>query len=261
VSKITTKTKLKQAKPKAPKEKKSSTKTQPAATATGRKVQSSTNKPKQETKKMSANLKANTVSTSSQKKTHALSLVKQASEKQQRKHDSLAPYREQAAIYIKLYFGKNTPAFVRDVISSWLTRMETETQIFWNQRAVLEVALPLMLREAERMGVGVDNPKDELCLDALHESIAVHQERHASEHIPEEEESVELDEQEITAWKARAVFDLIQNPEITEGFKDAVSDILDKVHPWHTWETFRVAWPLALRLLDEEKKGEGKGKQ
>jgi hypothetical protein len=69
---------------------------------------------------------------------------------------------------------------------------------------------------------------------------------------PDVDEEAELDAEQEREDKARAVFDLIQNPHISEGLKDAVSDILDKAHPWHTWEIFRTAWPLALEILAEE---------
>lgn len=119
--------------------------------------------------------------------------------------------------------------------------MESETQVFWNKREVLETALPLMLRAAHAQGLDVDNPESELCLDALRESISLHKQREPSDE-PAPRGDVET----------RAVFDLLLNPYIDEHFKDSVLGILDKANPYHCFEVFRVAWPIALAKLAEE---------
>jgi hypothetical protein len=93
------------------------------------------------------------------------------------KRDPLAPYREQSKRFIKLYFGKDTPEFLHDVLASWYTQLESITQVFWNHKEIAEVALPLMLREAARRGIDVESSKSGLCFEALQESIFMHDRR------------------------------------------------------------------------------------
>ena len=71
-----------------------------------------------------------------------------------------------------------------------------------------------------------------------------------------EEKEAELDAEEEEERDARAIFDLINNPHVTTSIKDGFADILDKAHPWHNFEVFRVAWPLALRKLAVEEGGD-----
>ncbi len=73
------------------------------------------------------------------------------------KADSLAPFKEQAAPIIKLLFDGKAPEFVSDLLHDWLTELENRTQIFWNTRAVCEIALPLMLRAADRAGLELES--------------------------------------------------------------------------------------------------------
>lgn len=73
------------------------------------------------------------------------------------KADSLAPFKAQAAPIIELLFDGKAPEFVSDLLHDWLTELENRTQIFWNTRAVCEIALPLMLREADQMGLELES--------------------------------------------------------------------------------------------------------
>ncbi len=81
------------------------------------------------------------------------------------KADSLAPFKEQAAPIIKLLFDGKAPEFVSDLLHDWLTELENRTQVFWNTRAVCEIALPLMLREADRMGLELVSPDSDFIED------------------------------------------------------------------------------------------------
>lgn len=106
-------------------------------------------------KQMSANLKTNTLGNSSQKKTTALALVDTPSKKKPRQPDPLKLYRKDAKQIISLIYEQDTPDFILDVLQGWLTELENETQVFWNHRAILEVALPLMLQAADQMGMTI----------------------------------------------------------------------------------------------------------
>jgi hypothetical protein len=66
-------------------------------------------------------------------------------------------FQQQARRFIKLYFGRDTPAFVRDLLADWYTELESVTQMFWNDRRIAEIAVPLMLKSAADMGVDVES--------------------------------------------------------------------------------------------------------
>lgn len=85
------------------------------------------------------------------------STSKTSKRKDSKARDPLAPYHKQAETFLRLYFGKETPAYVRDLLASWLTELEDDTQMLFNNREILTVAVPLMLREADRMGIDVDS--------------------------------------------------------------------------------------------------------
>lgn len=103
---------------------------------------------------MSANLKTEAPIKSAQKKAHKLALVRPPTKASPR--DVLAPYRQQAQRFIKLYFGANTPAFVRELLAEWYTQLEGLTNVFWNDRRIAEIAIPIMLRKADSMGLDVE---------------------------------------------------------------------------------------------------------
>jgi hypothetical protein len=104
-------------------------------------------------KKMSANLKSSTLGTSSKTKTRALALVDSKGKKKQSKSDPLTLYKRDAKQIISMLYEQDTPDFILDVLQGWLTELENTTQVFWNHRQILEVALPLMLQAADEMGI------------------------------------------------------------------------------------------------------------
>ncbi len=81
--------------------------------------------------------------------------------------DPLAPYKEQARTFINLYFGNSTPEFVRDLLKQWYTELESTTQVFWNDKSIAEIALPLMLKKAAAMGVDVENMRTDFMTDVV----------------------------------------------------------------------------------------------
>ncbi len=69
------------------------------------------------------------------------------------KPDPLAPYQKKARTYVNIYFNPNTPGYVKDVMSSWFTLLEGRLHMLWEDKQVIEIILPKMLREAERQGI------------------------------------------------------------------------------------------------------------
>ncbi len=133
-------------------------------------------------------------------------------------------HQQQAQRFIKLYFGRETPAFVRDLLSSWLTRMESATQVFFNHKEIAEVALPLMLRKAEQMGIDVESPDSSLCIDALHESLTLNESQ--AEYEPPSDRERLINELEADA---EAIARIINSPRTPERIKGALSDALLEV--------------------------------
>jgi hypothetical protein len=76
-----------------------------------------------------------------------------------------------------------------------------------------------------------------------------------------DEREAALDEQDRIETQTEAIFDLLHDARmrayVSEHLKDDVMEILDRANPYHTWEVFRVAWPLALDRIAEENKQEG----
>jgi hypothetical protein len=232
--------------------KKSSTKTQPTTNADSRKVKGSTNSSKRESKKMSANMKATTPGTSGQKKAHALALVGTASKKQvtrSKKHDPLAPYRANARKLIELYFNPDTPAFVEDLLSSYFTRLEGDTQIFWNRREVLDILLPLWLEDIDR-GDGIDilSCTHPAYIAALHESLSCNApEDDISRPRPTRDDLYTELERD-----AEALSRLIHSPHTPKEFRQRLLEMMDEVRlADDSPEVIRVAYPLAVLRLQE----------
>ncbi len=87
-----------------------------------------------------------------------------------KKTNPLAPYRDQARRFIRLYFDEGTPDFVHDLLSSWYNNLENKTQVFWNYREVAEIALPLMLQKAAAMGIDLESRDSDFCFDVLRDT-------------------------------------------------------------------------------------------
>ncbi len=165
------------------------------------------------------------------------------------KPDALAPYRAQAAIFIRLYFGKDTPAFLRDVLASWYTQLETASQVFWNYREIAEIALPIMLREADRRGIDIESPGSGLCLDALRESLAMRDER--GERTPEPSEAQML--QREAQLDAEAIARIIDSPRVPDSIKEKLIDRFFEFTDDHSLapEVIRAKFLLAVASQTE----------
>lgn len=169
------------------------------------------------------------------------------------KRDHLAKYRQQARVFIRLYFGKDTPEFVRDLLSSWYSNLESETQIFWNVKEVAEVAIPLMLKAADEMGIDVEAPSSLVCVEALQECLAMHKGDTVPDFIAERDKlQAELEKD------AAAIAQLLNSPhtptEIRNTLSEQVLGFTDFVG--ETEEVLLVQYPLAVtRTREREKDG------
>ena len=89
--------------------------------------------------------------------------------------------RQPAKFYLDPYFRESTPAFIQDLISSWMTQLENETQVHYaNSRAVADVFLPLALQQAERANLDVEDPASEICSAVFQECVSVNTTRDRS---------------------------------------------------------------------------------
>jgi len=156
--------------------------------------------------------------------------------------------QQQARRFIKLYFGKDTPKLVRDLLQSWLTQLENRTQCFWNHREIAEVALPLMLRKAERMGIDVEGPESPLCIDALNESLTLNESQ--TEYEPPSDRERLISELEADA---EALARIINSPRTPERIKGLLSDALLEVTDGFNFapDVIRKQYTLALLALTE----------
>lgn len=161
------------------------------------------------------------------------------------KRDPLAPYREQAEPIIRLYFNPSTPAFVRDLLSSWFTTLDNEFQVnYATSRAVAEVFLPLALQAAEREGRDVFSMRGGFYLSALQDAadcietgIAVRREP-----TPRETLTRELERD------AEAIAHLIGSAHFPPSLKHSLaSDVLTFTDSMNEQpEVIKAQWPLAV---------------
>ncbi len=175
-----------------------------------------------------------------------------------RKVDSLPPYEKQARSFIDLYFGDDTPSFVRDLLSEWYSRLEEQTQVFWNDRRIAEIALPLMLEAADNMGIDVDAT----CSDFMSEvagswssGIERKVDRYGdNEPLTERQELMRELEKD-----AEAISRIMNSPHIPAEIHNALCDPLGNLAaPLHrNPDVLRVQYPLAmLKYMKEEAESE-----
>lgn len=167
------------------------------------------------------------------------------SAKASKKRNALEPYRQRAAQILNLYFNPRTPAFITDIISSWMTRLENDYQIHYaNSRAVAEVFLPLALQAADTDGVDVEDPHSGLCLEAFGECVSVNEPRDRYEREPTAREALTAELEKDAAAVAR----LINSPHVPSSIKNGLADaaltFMDSANEQP--EVIKAQWTLAV---------------
>ncbi len=185
--------------------------------------------------------------------------TKAISSSKRRKVDSLAPYRKQARTFIDLYFGDGTPDFMRDLLSEWYSHLEEQTQVFWNDRRVAEIALPLMLEAADDMGIDVDAT----CSDFMSEVAGSWSSGIERKVDPYGDNEPLTERQELMRElekDAEALARIMNSPHIPVEIQNALGDPLgDLAAPLHkNPDVLRVQYPLAmLKYMKEEAEAAG----
>jgi hypothetical protein len=168
--------------------------------------------------------------------------------KRPRSSKKIDKYREQARRFIALYFNPKTPAIVRELLSQWYTQLESETQIFWNDKHVAEVAIPIMLREAARLGVDVEDKEGYFCMTAVRETYDYLKDcrEHAEEKSSEPSEKQALQHQLMR--DAEAIDRLINSGRTPERLRRAMCDALDEIQTGthDNVDVLRASYPLAV---------------
>lgn len=188
--------------------------------------------------------------------------IKAVSSSNSRKADPLAKYRKQARTFIDLYFGASTPDFVHDLLSEWYSQLENETQVFWNDRRIAEIAVPLMLKKAADMGIDAAATCSDFMfdtVDAWRDSVL-----HKTDYYGDDKEHTRKPtEDEILQAElekdAEAIARITHSPHIPTSFKnrftEAVTEITNQASD--APEVIRAQWPLAItRVMKEEQKGD-----
>lgn len=161
------------------------------------------------------------------------------------KRDPLAPFREQAQPLIRLYFDPKTPSFICDLLSSWMTDLENETQTnYANDKAVAEVFLPLALQRADRAGLDAFSVNGGFYLSALHDAASCIESGIEVRHEPSERERLSSD----LRREADAFATLINSKNLPEDVRLKIGELYDELtdgahsHP----ETIRAQYPAAM---------------
>jgi hypothetical protein len=164
-----------------------------------------------------------------------------------KKRDPLALYREQAVPIIRLCFSNSTPAFLRDLLGSWLTVLENELQVFWNRREVLEIALPIMLAEADAQGLDVFSVSGGVFASALRESLDCSETGEAIKREPTEREVLERE----LRREADAFSVLIHSKHLPEDVRINIAEAYDYITDGYKDEpdAVRVAYVAAVHKL------------
>ncbi len=176
-----------------------------------------------------------------------------------KKQDPLVKYRKLAAPLIRIMFDDDdTPAFVRSEVTELLTELENSTQVFWNERAIAEVAIPLMLQTAEAMGVDWQGAGSHFVTEAL--GGMYRRMRDCSDvpqYEPPEDEDAQLKAELLL--DAQAIAHLLNSPHVPESIKGKLCDRVLEAMDGHAVdpEVIRVQYPLAmLASIKELEKGD-----
>ncbi len=174
-----------------------------------------------------------------------------------KKPDPLKPYRTQSEqILAMLFDDESTPAFIRDLLNEMLSELESAAQVFWNDRRIAAVALPLMLQEAARQGIDFFATRSEIFSTAAYN---LHQ-RAENPYPPQPRDESEMLSDALEA-DAAAIYRILHSPHIPEMVKRDLGDRVCELdlHPTDNAAVFRIAWPLAVLTAMKEEKAEAEG--
>jgi hypothetical protein len=187
---------------------------------------------------------------------HSTSKVSRSSKKtapkKTRQPDPLKAYKADAKQIISLIYEQDTPKFILDILQEWLTGLENETQVFWNHRPILEIALPLMLREADESGIDYLGSDSRFNVAILQTVAAEQRDRRE---LREETTEEEILYREIQR-DAEAIARIIKSPRVPEEIKvDLSNRFFEEAGSFSLApEVIREQWTLAaLKFCAEEK--------
>jgi hypothetical protein len=173
--------------------------------------------------------------------------------KASQKRDPLATFKEQARPFLHLMFSNATPQIVRDLLSSWLTELEAETQTLFNDREIVTLALPKMLRAAANKGHDINDLSGSLYINALSESTTCND---TGGHIPPTITNIEI-QRTVLERDAEALSRIMLSPhtprEIHTALGDALAEFLDLISPEQP-DVLRARYPLAVLKAEADKK-------
>jgi hypothetical protein len=168
------------------------------------------------------------------------------------KRDPLQQYRERARIILNLFFNPDTPDFIRDLISGWMTTLENETQVHYSSsRAVAEAFLPEALRAADLAGLDVEDPSSGLVTQTLRECADAH--GGYDEREPTERERLHNE----LRLEAAAFAALINSKHLPEDVRYRIGTLYDELTDGaHSdCETILAQYPAALLKMKVAEEG------
>lgn len=188
--------------------------------------------------------------------------IKAVSSSNSRKADPLDKYRAQARTFIDLYFGDDTPPFVRDLLSEWYSQLENQTQVFWNDRRIAEIALPLMLKKATDMGVDVETLHSCFMSDVV-KSWSGSVKGNGGADTYEGMRSAEKLLQQEFEKDAEAFARLLHSEHVPVEVRNNLGDMLSTYTAafYDSPEALKVSYPLAMQKYWDEEEEEVEGEQ
>jgi hypothetical protein len=182
----------------------------------------------------------------------------------------LKPYREKSdeLLSIRFYDDEEMPDFLVDVVASFLNELENRTEVLWNTRDVLRVAVPLMLQRE------CPNPDDldalfsrnsPLVLSALHDSLDCNDSEgrypFTALGILNREDRKLSKEEKLQAeleGDADALSRIIHSKHTPKNFRSTLLEALDEIRvAGDDPKVLRVDYPLSvLRLKERSASGE-----
>jgi hypothetical protein len=148
--------------------------------------------------------------------------------KRSKQSDSLAPFQKEAATLINILFDDDhgLPDFVVDEITELLTELEGETQTMWNNRAIMQEALPRMLKDAAEKGIDWRTRNSSFVNLHLGSLYATRRETAFEDRVEEETETARAAKHEAREAQldGEAIARLISSPRVPDSIKEKLVD-------------------------------------